>query len=286
MTEHEIFEALFRHAKGSPDPSTQNAACLVKDYNSFFPYAMDCNRFPDGVRETPERWERPLKYTYVEHAERNAIFRAARAGESTSGRSMYACWAACAECARAVVQSGILKLVVYKPMMDGTPDHWKESISIAMDILKEGDVKVCYYNQFVDDVAIRFNGKIWSPPPNKPALAVAFDGVIHRYSDGWKDGSIYDLPVPGVKEALSKLSESYRIVIYSTRNYARQIGGELQPSQVAEMQQWLDLHQIPYDDIHTKLEKPICKLFIDDNAYRFSGDWTKCLSEIEAILRN
>ena len=28
------------------------------------------------------------------------------------------------------------------------------------------------------------------------AVAFDFDGVIHRYSKGWQDGSIYDEPFP------------------------------------------------------------------------------------------
>ncbi len=108
---------------------------------------------------------------------------------------------------------------------------------------------------------------------SKPTIAIDFDGVIHKHSKGWSDGSIYDEPMPGCKEALQKLSEKYRIVIFSTRNYDRVIKGALEVNQIVEMRDWLSINDIPYDVIYTEPNKPICKLFIDDNAYRFEGDW-------------
>lgn len=120
---------------------------------------------------------------------------------------------------------------------------------------------------------------------NKPTIAIDFDGVIHKYSKGWHDGSIYDGPMPGCKEALRRLSETYRILIFSTRNYDRTVNGEFQSNQVEEMINWLEVFKIPYDEIHIELNKPICKLFIDDNAYRFDGDWVKSLDDIKSILQ-
>ncbi len=119
---------------------------------------------------------------------------------------------------------------------------------------------------------------------NKKALAIDFDGVIHGYSKGWLDGTIYDHPILGAKEALEELSKEFRIIIYSTRNYDRIVQEEHQANQVVEMEKWLAKHDIPYDEIHTKPDKPICKLFIDDNAYRFEGDWTSSLLEIQNLL--
>jgi len=58
---------------------------------------------------------RPAKYRWTEHAERNAIFSAARMGVSIVGATMYLPWFPCAECARAIVQSGIGALVAYQP---------------------------------------------------------------------------------------------------------------------------------------------------------------------------
>lgn len=101
-------------------------------------------------------------------------------------------------------------------------------------------------------------------------LAIDFDGVIHGYSKGWQDGSIYDKPKPGAKEALQEfLDNGWEVVIWSTRCNDRTVNGVSQNNQISEMVDWLAKYQIPYSRIHCSEGKPLCKLFIDDNAYRF-----------------
>lgn len=116
-------------------------------------------------------------------------------------------------------------------------------------------------------------------------IAVDFDGVLHAYSKGWHDGTIYDKPVEGAAAAMYKLLElGYEVVIYSTRCYERTINGQLEMSQVAAMEQWLSIHGIPYNRIHVEPGKPLCRMFIDDNAYRFSGKWKpETVTEIAAL---
>jgi len=59
------------------------------------------------------RWDRPAKYQYVEHAERQAIYNAAFLGVSLRGATAYLSWEprVCVSCARAVIQSGVAELV-------------------------------------------------------------------------------------------------------------------------------------------------------------------------------
>jgi 5'(3')-deoxyribonucleotidase len=67
---------------------------------------------------------------------------------------------------------------------------------------------------------------------NKQRIAIDFDGVIHKYSQGWKDGSIYDDVVDGAIEAIAKLSVKFDVYIFTTR--ARE---EL--NQVEAIKNWL-----------------------------------------------
>jgi hypothetical protein len=53
-------------------------------------------------------------------------------------------------------------------------------------------------------------------------IAVDFDGVIHAYSRGWDDGSIYDPPLPGALDGLRHLLAAGPVFIHTTRN-AKQV---------------------------------------------------------------
>lgn len=49
-------------------------------------------------------------------------------------------------------------------------------------------------------------------------IAVDFDGVIHAYSKGWHDGTIYDPPLPGALDGLRALMEQHAVFIFTTRD--------------------------------------------------------------------
>lgn len=145
----------------STDPSTQNGAVLVDARGTVLVAAA--NRFPRNVAESGDRWERPLKYSYVEHAERNVIYAAAKAGIKVGGLTMYVPWYACAECARAIIQSGVKEVVGHKAIFDRTMDRWKDSIAVAHGMLDEAGIKHRLYDGYVEDIEIRFDGELWKP---------------------------------------------------------------------------------------------------------------------------
>lgn len=60
-------------------------------------------------------------------------------------------------------------------------------------------------------------------------IAVDFDGVIHAYSKGWADGSIYDPPMPGALDGLHTLMHQDAVFVFTTR----------EPEQVMP---WLEQH--------------------------------------------
>jgi hypothetical protein len=104
----------------------------------------------------------------------------------------------------------------------------------------------------------------------KPPIAVDFDGVIHTYSRGFDDGSIYDGPMPGVIEALTFLKEKYYIYIFSNRSGT--------PEGKVAIEEFLQANRIPFDEV--SMTKPPAKFYIDDRAVRFKN-WTQTLDDIE-----
>jgi len=79
----------YEHAKNaSPDPRTQNGAVIVNPNTSEI-ISYGANRFPDGIKNLPERLLPENKKNYLEHAERDAIFSALRQGKSTQGATLY-----------------------------------------------------------------------------------------------------------------------------------------------------------------------------------------------------
>jgi hypothetical protein len=54
-----------------------------------------------------------------------------------------------------------------------------------------------------------------------PTIAVDFDGVIHAYSKGWQDGTIYDPPLPGALDGLRTLMRDNAVFIHTTRPAAQ-----------------------------------------------------------------
>lgn len=150
----------YRLALQSPDPSTQTAAIIVGDNDVIL--GSGCNTFPLNVSSHPERLERPVKYSYVEHAERNAVYDAARQGNSPYLATMYALWAACDDCARSIIQSGIKRVVTHSFYLEAENEKWDDKINHAMQMFKEAGVVVNYTScpvGITETEPLLFNGK-------------------------------------------------------------------------------------------------------------------------------
>jgi dCMP deaminase len=146
----------------SKDTSTQNAAMIVHPSKGII--SLECNGLPDNIASTEERWKRPNKYKYVEHAERNAIYKAARMGISTQDTIMYCPWFSCSDCSRAIIQAGIKTVVGHKPFYDIMPKRWKDSCEVGLQMLNEAGVLTIYWKEPIGKgISIRVNGKIFNP---------------------------------------------------------------------------------------------------------------------------
>lgn len=126
----------------SKDPSTKIGVVIVGPENQIV--STGFNGFPRGIDESiPERWERPGKYAFVEHAERNAIYNAARHGIALRHCTLYLVGLGpptvpCTDCARAVIQSGISRVVGKSFRV--VPERWEEDLRVAHSMLIEGGI--------------------------------------------------------------------------------------------------------------------------------------------------
>ena len=128
-------------ATKSKDPSTQVGCVIVGPDHEV--RSTGFNGFPRGVNELAhatdhilsDRWERPAKYEWIEHAERNAVYNAARVGVPLKGCTAYINWEPypCVNCTKAFIQSGIMEVVgpnIPFPSHSGT--DWKFDLSCTM----------------------------------------------------------------------------------------------------------------------------------------------------------
>ncbi len=105
----------------SKDPNTQVGACIVSPDHKIL--SMGYNGFPKGCSDDEFPWERegePLenKYFYTTHSELNAILN--YRGGSLEGATIYVTLFPCNECAKAIIQAGIRRIVYDSDKYDGT----------------------------------------------------------------------------------------------------------------------------------------------------------------------
>lgn len=114
-------------------------------------------------------------------------------------------------------------------------------------------------------------------------LAVDFDGVIHAYSRGWQDGSIYDDPIPGALEGLQALMSRDSVFIFTTRDPAQVVSWLLDRgiSAIADTDSTRTFWN-GRDEVLVTNRKLAAYAYLDDRAVRFT-DWPTALAEMESI---
>lgn len=129
----------------SKDTSTQIGAVIAGRGNAVL--STGYNSFPRGINDhVNSRQERPEKYFWFEHAERNAIYNAARIGVSLLDSTIYiTSGIPCCDCARAIISSGIT--TVYCKKTDTTTNRslWDEHAIRSLQMFKEANIQVIYY---------------------------------------------------------------------------------------------------------------------------------------------
>jgi dCMP deaminase len=148
-------------ARESHDKSTHVGAIIVKCGQIM---AHGINHFThDAYRYNLAYHERPLKYRMLEHAERDAIYQAARHGRITLGATLICPWATCSDCARAIVLAGIRCVIGHKQAHDKTPQRWRDELAIGLMILRDAHVDFQLFDGKIGDTENLFDGEIWYP---------------------------------------------------------------------------------------------------------------------------
>lgn len=129
----------------SKDKSTQIGAVIVGEDNEVL--STGYNSFPRGMYDyVEERQKRPEKYFWFEHAERNAIYNAARVGTPLKNSTIYlTSGLPCMDCARGIVNSGIKEVYCKEVCTTKNKDKWDESQMKSYQLLSECGVIINYY---------------------------------------------------------------------------------------------------------------------------------------------
>ena len=128
----------------SKDQSTQVGALVIGKGGEFI--ASGWNGAPRGCAADTSgdaRRLRPEKYFWFSHAEANAIVNAARVGTPLFGSTLVVTHFPCMDCARAIVQAGIVRVIT--PKIQGEfYERWFEHIDRAITLFAECDIEIEY----------------------------------------------------------------------------------------------------------------------------------------------
>ncbi len=132
----------------SKDPHTHMGSIIADADNVLV--ATGYNSLPRGVEvdESEIRLSRENgeKYFWLEHAERNAIYNAARRGTILKGCKIYVPWLPCTDCARGIIQTGISEVIIHKNGQEfydaNTNGKWVDQHERTKAMFAESGVKL------------------------------------------------------------------------------------------------------------------------------------------------
>jgi dCMP deaminase len=131
----------------SHDPGTKVGCVIVRDRRII---ATGYNGFPQGLSDSLELYEnRDYKLAVTVHAEANAILNAAKNGARTEGATAYVTFPPCSQCAAALIQAGVSKVICPDP--DLAPERWRTSFKMGNSMLHSAGVEIRYYSETSTD---------------------------------------------------------------------------------------------------------------------------------------
>jgi hypothetical protein len=114
------------------------------------------------------------------------------------------------------------------------------------------------------------------------SIGIDFDGCVHTYDDGWKDGSIYGELVPGAERALKDLMKNNAVFIFTARDVFQVSGWLFErgfPVVVDKPgRRRYEFWDLPGRLLVTNVKYPAVA-YIDDRGIRFNS-WTQALTDL------
>ena len=128
------------------------------------------------------------------------------------------------------------------------------------------------------------NKEEWSRQTKKDevgVIAIDFDNVIHNNDKGFYDGTCYGEPMDGTIESIKKISEKFRIVIYSFKGHPERplVNGK---NGIELVWDWLKKYQIDSYIEDIVWGKPNALVYIDDKGYTFEN-WNDTNNFIDTL---
>ena len=91
-------------------------------------------------------------------------------------------------------------------------------------------------------------------------ISIDCDGVLHKFSKGWYDGSMYDTAVEGAVHEVNHLIEKgYKIVVCTARDNLK------------DVEKWMLDQGFDVSEIKVTNKKPKAIAYIDNRGIRFSN---------------
>ena len=142
-------------AKRSKDPKTQVGACIVGKDNRIL--SLGYNGLPIGMDDNNISWDREgafqnTKYPYICHAELNAILNYRGSRKDFENSTIYVTLFPCNECAKAIIQSCISKIIYLKDKYADT-----EVVKVSKKMFDETNVEYVEFNKSIDEILLDFN---------------------------------------------------------------------------------------------------------------------------------
>ena len=163
------------------------------------------------------------------------------------------------------------------PMFTGIDSPYEQPINPYMTLFTDNETAIesskVIINKLTTDKQLISPIKEIDNLDKKKTLAIDFDGVIHKYSQGFKGlDNIYDGPMDGTYEALTKLKEEgYTLKILSSRPKEYII-------------KWLEENNLDKFITEVSNHKFPASLYIDDRGFNFKN-WSQCLTNIKLYLK-